>query len=59
MLQQTLQQAKALQLNVAPLDTLPTLEDIDTLQVLHSVMPAFCMKGLATSMCQDPLTPHK
>ena len=32
-LQQTLAQAEQLHLKVAPLDTLPTLRDIDTLQV--------------------------
>ncbi len=41
MLQQTLRQAKVLQLDVAPLDTLPTLQDIDTLQVVHSLMHTF------------------
>lgn len=34
-LQQTLRQVKVLQLDVAPLDTLPTLRDIDTLQDLE------------------------
>ena len=59
MLQQTLQQAKVLQLDVAPLDTLPTLQDIDTLQVLHSLMPAFYMNGLLTSVRQCSPTPHE
>lgn len=31
---QTLQKAKALHLTIAPIDTLPTLQDIDTLQVI-------------------------
>ena len=32
-LMQTLQKAKTLHLTVAPIDSLPTLHDIDTLQV--------------------------
>ena len=35
-LQQTLEQARKLKLRVAPLHTLPTLQDIDTLQVCTS-----------------------
>ncbi|KAA6420145.1 MAG: hypothetical protein FRX49_09808 [Trebouxia sp. A1-2] len=53
-LQQTLQQAKALQLNVAPLDTLPTLEDIDTLQTLHGHELADLGKGITEPEGRSP-----